>query len=322
LADHTQNPILFKEEEIMKSFFKKLAFVMAMAMVVSLAAPAAANAATVLYAADQTTGARVDSLDMTTGDKYDLKFMGAPTGWRDLERGWKVTSGDAVTVDNDGWVTAVKAGTAKVEFFMEGCESAVVTVKVADPISENYLGFTQTSIKEVVLAFNESVANVKEADVELYRIFDSVDGDVEVFWPIDGFKTAEGKMTLSPFVQFGDGDHYRVKFGGESYDFTTERPEVHEITHVVTTFGTDAKASNNMASVSNEETGVETTINLGYKLMYGNMDVTDLFKDEVATEFVLVTPDPEGDSEELDSILFDSEGAIIFADKVVVTVKT
>ena len=307
----------------MKSFFKKLAFVMAMAMVVSLAAPAAANAATALYAALQNGTEPVTSLKMTLGDEdIDLRFMGAPTGWRDLERGWKVTNGDAVTVDQNGVIKAVKAGTATVEFFMEGCESAVVTVEVVAPVTENYLGADQTSVREVVLAFNSSVANVKEENVELYRIFSSLDGDVEVFWPIDGFKTADKKMTISPFVQFGDGDHYRVKFGGESYDFTTVRPEVDEITHVVTTFGTNTAANNGEASVSNDETGVEVTVKLGYKLMFGNMDVTDLFREEVATEFVLVSPDPEGDSEELDDILFDSEGAIIFADKVPVVVKT
>ena len=41
LMSSQKNHILFKEENMMKSFFKKLAFVMALAMVVTTAAPAA-----------------------------------------------------------------------------------------------------------------------------------------------------------------------------------------------------------------------------------------------------------------------------------------
>ena len=55
----------------MKCFFKKLSFVMALAMVVSLAAPAAktvAFAASDFYAADQVTGEEVTSVTLELGE--------------------------------------------------------------------------------------------------------------------------------------------------------------------------------------------------------------------------------------------------------------
>lgn len=303
----------------MKSFFKKLAFVMAMAMVVSLAAPAAANAATSLYAAIQDTTAKVDSLTLTTGEEIDLCFIGAPKGWRDLERGWKVTKGDAVTVDQNGVIKAVKAGEATVEFYMSGCESAVVTVKVTDK-KEGYLGYTQTSTNAVQFGFGSSVAGVKKDNVTLYRVFETAQGDVEVYWPIDSFKADGNTITVSPFVMFGDGEQYRIKINGETYDFTTVLPELDEITYVQTTFGTDAAASNGKAEVSDEDSDYECEINLGYKLMYNTMDVTALFADLVDIEFVLVSPDPNSDADILDEIYL-TDSTLILTDKVDVVVK-
>ncbi len=303
----------------MKSFFKKLAFVMALAMVVSLAAPAAANAATTLVAALQGTTAKVESLTLTTGEEIDLCFIGAPQGWRNLERGWKVTNGDAVTVDQNGVIKAVKAGEATVEFYMEGCESAVVTVKVEDK-KEGYLGYTQTSTNTVQFGFGSSVAGVKQDDVTLYRVFETVQGDVEVYWPIETFKAADNTITVSPFVMFGDGEQYRIKINGETYDFVTVLPELSEITYVQTTFGTDAAASNGKAEVSDEDNDYECEINLGYKLMYNTMDVTALFSDLVDIEFVLVSPDPNSDADILDEIYL-TDSTLILTDKVDVVVK-
>ena len=73
---------------MMKSFFKKLAFVMALAMVVTLAAPAANTA----VAADKKPlaiayqdGAKISTLNLKNiGDKEDLRFLYAPTNYKEL----------------------------------------------------------------------------------------------------------------------------------------------------------------------------------------------------------------------------------------------
>ena len=69
---------------MMKSFFKKLAFVMALAMVVSAMAPAAtAKAADVeklgICLQDDTTWTAKETFEMTEGaEPQDFKFAGAP----------------------------------------------------------------------------------------------------------------------------------------------------------------------------------------------------------------------------------------------------
>ncbi len=99
----------------MKSFFKKLAFVMALAMVVSLAAPAAqsAFAATEFTYAEQESGKKVTSLSMKAGEKVDLKFIGVKN-YKDFTLEWQSSNPAAATVDKNGVITAVTDGVTEV----------------------------------------------------------------------------------------------------------------------------------------------------------------------------------------------------------------
>ena len=77
---------------MMKSFFKKLAFVMALAMVVSLAAPAdtasAAEEKKPLAIAYQ-EGSVITALNLAeVGDEEDLRFVYAPANWKELDIIW------------------------------------------------------------------------------------------------------------------------------------------------------------------------------------------------------------------------------------------
>ena len=71
----------------MKSFFKKLSLVMALAMVVTLAAPAAQAFAADLIIAGQEE-AKADAKESYSvevgGEPIDFKFYGAAAGWQDL----------------------------------------------------------------------------------------------------------------------------------------------------------------------------------------------------------------------------------------------
>ncbi len=99
----------------MKSFFKKLAFVMALAMVVSLAAPAAqsAFAATEFTYAEQESGKKVTSLSMKVGETVDLKFIGVKD-YKNYTLEWVSSNPAVATVDKNGVITAVTDGVTEV----------------------------------------------------------------------------------------------------------------------------------------------------------------------------------------------------------------
>ncbi len=116
---------------MMKSFFKKLAFVMALAMVVTTAAPAAlsAYAATEFTYAYQNAGA-VDTLYMKAGDEVDLCFKGVKD-YKNYDLQWKSANPLVATVDTKGIVKAVENGTTTIELVVgDGSVYTSTPVKV------------------------------------------------------------------------------------------------------------------------------------------------------------------------------------------------
>ena len=94
---------------MMKSFFKKLAVVLAMAMVVSLAAPAAtasaADAKEFTYKHTPSYSSTVTTVNLAkTGDFVDLRFVGIPD-YTKYELKW-IAVGNGFTVDQNGVITA------------------------------------------------------------------------------------------------------------------------------------------------------------------------------------------------------------------------
>ena len=94
---------------MMKSFFKKLAVVLAMAMVVSLAAPAAVASAAdtkdFTYMYQTGVGTAVKTVNLAkAGDTVDLKFVGIPD-YTKYDLNW-MSVGKGFTVDDDGVITA------------------------------------------------------------------------------------------------------------------------------------------------------------------------------------------------------------------------
>ena len=94
---------------MMKSFFKKLAVVLAMAMVVSLAAPAAtasaAEAKEFTYKYQNGLGTAVKTVNLAkTGDTVDLKFVGI-SDYKNYELQW-MSYGNGFELDQNGVLTA------------------------------------------------------------------------------------------------------------------------------------------------------------------------------------------------------------------------
>lgn len=150
----------------MKSFFKKLAFVMALAMVVTLAAPAAqaALAASVITYAYQ-EGGEVAALNLKAGDTQDLKFIGAPKDWKTVGFKWESTNPAVATVDKTGLVTAVADGTATITCTIGDSTTKGVAVTVGATATKVVLG---TSKNDTFSAYTLELG--KTVDLGFYGV--------------------------------------------------------------------------------------------------------------------------------------------------------
>ena len=117
----------------MKSFFKKLSFVLAAAMIITLIPAQAAKAedAKLIKIAFQNTKDYVETFSMKVGATQDFQFYGC-LDYKTTGTGW-VSSNDAVaTVDNKGVVTAVGAGYAEIGYTAKGYDTQFVKLVVTD----------------------------------------------------------------------------------------------------------------------------------------------------------------------------------------------
>jgi hypothetical protein len=136
----------------MKSFFKKLSFVLAAAMIITLIPAQAAKAEGVIKLALQSAASVSDAISYDTlkvGEKQDYKFYGC-LDYKTTGLGW-VSSNEAVaTVDKSGVVTAVAAGVAQISYEAKGYTTEAITLLVADEYDVN---LAKQENKEVVTAF-------------------------------------------------------------------------------------------------------------------------------------------------------------------------
>ena len=291
---------------MMKSFFKKLSLVMALAMVVSLVAPAGSAFAAEAGIALQGTKEVVTEANVEVGaEVVDFCFLGAPADWKSTFK-WESSNPDVATVDKAGKVTALKNGVATITI-TAGADASyyhAVTVTVGTVADADVFQLTEIQSK---VKFNQKVSFAKE-DANLYRIFETAEGPVEVYWPIDEFKLADDglSLTFKPFVQYGDGDNYVLRIGAFEEYFTTA---IGEVTHVETTFGTNSAANNGVAYVTPEDMD-EQTVNLGVKIYSGTVNLTNIYKEKYDITYAFVGAEPD------EGVDLDEEGSIVFDAKV------
>jgi len=291
---------------MMKSFFKKLSLVMALAMVVSLVAPAGSAFAAEAGIAKQGTKEVVTEVNVEVGaEVVDFCFLGAPADWKSTFK-WESSNPDVATVDKAGKVTALKNGVATITI-TAGADASyyhAVTVTVGTVADADVFQLTEIQSK---VKFNQKVSFAKE-DANLYKIFETAEGPVEVYWPIDEFKLADDGMSLTfkPFVQYGDGDNYVLRIGAFEEYFTTA---IGEVTHVETTFGTNSAANNGVAYVTPEDMD-EQTVNLGVKIYSGTVNLTNIYKEKYDITYAFVGAEPD------EGVDLDEEGSIVFDAKV------
>jgi hypothetical protein len=262
---------------MMKSFFKKLAFVMALAMVVSLVAPAgSAFAATTASVAlkDKTA---VAEHALAVGAEEDYCFLGAPANWKEL--GWKWTSSnpEVATVDEvTGLTKGVADGVATITITVGDVYTAAVEVTVGTPKVELAYEVVQTSDKVAEIVFNQNVTFTK-ADLSVEMIYD---GGYTATWPIKNFTCKDNKITFEPYVPFQNGDKYLVKVGAEDEgtEFVTriDRPNRIELSYKTLDMGD----MGNWKAYTNGEDGAELTVQMSAKLFLDQIDVSAVYSTE------------------------------------------
>jgi hypothetical protein len=213
---------------------------------------------------------------MEVNEEVDLCFLGAPEGWRDLERGWTTSDEKIATVDNDGLIKAVAPGKATIKFNMEGCESAVVEVVVNAPVVAEEFEVTQKSGSALDITFAGEVSyDVK--DVTLYIVYENASNPekpIEIKWPID---TANSKkngnvITITPFVALGDGDTYKVVVG--DLEPVNVETKIGAITDIV-------------IEAAKNEVFTETPVKVTPKLLSNGVDLTDRYLNTLEIEYTV-----------------------------------
>ncbi len=143
-----------------KNFFKKLSFVMALAMIVTALAPAAG----VFAAAAPKLNAKkvyIHVAEKTT--EFDFNVANKKTGWK---YSWKSSNNDVAEVASNGLVTAVGKGTATVSVVIKDKNGEKVdTLKATVVVRDNIKKLTITNAKDKLAVggtndFNRSFVTV------------------------------------------------------------------------------------------------------------------------------------------------------------------
>lgn len=258
---------------MMKSFLKKLAFVMALAMVVTATAPAAGVFAAEVGVIDETK-AVVTEKALAVGETHDFGFAGCDT-WAEAkvsgDWGWTSDKEEVATVNYKGEVTGVADGVATITIKVgaDYVQSVKVTVGAGEVVEEEVkttYEITQKSHNEFVITFNKEYA-AKDATVELYRVYD---GGIEVFEYLEKVSSKDNVLTIQPYVEFEDGNNYIVVVNGEKNDYTTVIDKVDRIDVAWSTMGKEG-----FAFAGDEENNVYPEVVLSAKLFSHNVDVTN-----------------------------------------------
>ena len=171
---------------MMKSFFKKLSLTMALAMVVTTAAPAAqASAAGEMGIALQTAKSKSEVMAECTvkvGDTVDFKYYGAPKNFKELNPTWTSSNTDVATVDQAGKVTGVTEGVATIIITLSNGQIGTMKVTVGDPaVYDVVLGTAKdNTFSELTLELGAT------ADLNFYGVKDWKASNYACEWSVAG----------------------------------------------------------------------------------------------------------------------------------------
>ncbi len=314
----------------MKSFFKKLAFVMALAMVVSMVAPAGDAFAAESGIAIQGTDTIVTEYTFEKAPAtFDFCFKGAPSDWKSTYE-WTSSNEAVATVDKTGLVAAVAPGTAVITITAGADKSYVETVKITVKEDVEELVAKQTTHDNVQVTFTKNhdfdVTGVEgENTVKLYRVFSTEEmakmsnksgfafdeegngyqahyimsatkGDTADVWNLKGYNT------------FVDGARYAVVYGPNETSSTVNGLKVFFTAYVgkvakITISATDATVENDV------EAGVPAKLSTKLWNAQG-IDLTGYYDNEDETDYELVDENDVEASVSGNEVTFDEPGVV------------
>ena len=297
---------------MMKSFFKKLAFVMALAMVVTLAAPAGSALAAEAGVSLQGTKTIVTAYELSeVGATVDFSFQGAPKDWKTTYK-WTSSDEAVATVDKAGIVTAVAAGTATITITAgaDASYSHAVVVTVKEPVKAVDFEIEQIDTVTAKLTFNE-VADLSKVTVDDFAVT-AIDEMFEYTLFANTVAVKDNVATLT-FVEgvLTDGAIIKIGFQGVEKALVASNGEVNS---VVVNYG----MNKNYAGDAFVYTELDPNyVLLSYKLYDAKgIDVTANYEENVdyTIEWALANggdyaSEPEEDAENGWQMSFDAKGA-------------
>lgn len=270
----------FKEEHIMKSFTKKLAFVMALAMVVTLAAPVAANtyAATTIKYAEQ-NAAETDtqaSVKLFVGGKIDMKFIGAPSNWESIFNGWKSANEKIATVDRGGLITAVAPGTTTVWVDLGSAYTGKLTVVVEEVKEYKIQQITESAIK---VDFGDYSLTTNDLNDRLTFTY-NIRPNSAIKYPVRVTEVKNGVASISLYANLKDGKNYTLTYNGKSGSFDAH---IGKVDHIVIEDNSDK------ALIERGEDSTEIAVTAKLMNQYG-VDITNtaIAKDQADVVFEVI----------------------------------
>ena len=208
----------------MKHMFKKSAILMASAITLSLAAPAANTA----YAADDLQiayqhGNAAERIEIEVGKSEDMRFLGAPTNWASLNPTWVSYDPAIASVDDTGVITAKAPGYTVVlvhlsngmigTVIVHAYEEMVEPEEVKEPVTLTAAPVAENKMS-VVLTNVENPENLTKGNFVVTETYENEYDDYSVAWTVTGVKYNEEKntLTLTGTDKFVKGFTYTVQY--------------------------------------------------------------------------------------------------------------
>lgn len=143
----------------------------------------------------------------------------------------------------------------------------------------------------LLLKFTSAV-DYDSSDITLYKVENAGSSVVEVKWELLNVERNDAgtEIRLTPIISFENGKRYIVKAGsadpGRTVNVTLGAPN-----QIVVSY--ECLGKSGVAYAYDEEIAIDVPVTLSYRLKYGNVDVTETYKDRGLISYELVSGNEE-----------------------------
>lgn len=210
----------------MKGFTRKIAFVMVLAMLFSMAAPVVGVQAAVQlkYAYQNDPESEVQpAITITVGEKVDMKFVGASSDWQRTFNGWKTDNFRIAQVDINGVVTGVTPGVTQIYADL-GAGYTGKLVVIVEYQKEYKIEQITERIIDVDLC--DTTLTLEEVQDSLIFKYSIREGYSPVRYPARVTKVKNGVATVELYSYLRHEKTYYVEFKGIEVSFEAHVGEI------------------------------------------------------------------------------------------------